>query len=275
MLSRIASMMSLVCLALICIATPSCGSSSQSSATTTYNVTGNWQSTIPTKSGSVLYVGGIGSQGKSLFFAPDVPSLGVVNPSAFVGDTWELPAITGAGSFSGASTLYAAPGTQLPNGGTSQALSSEGAIISDSSITLTNSSGTFTLTPASPFTGPVKALSGVMTGWFNDGTQGGPYWPLAFTPTPVGGGQSMSFTTAGPPGCTVAGTFTQVGTSNVFDVSMTFAGGCQFVPTGTSFAGLGFESETDYFSYNAGQAGTYLYADVLVPSGAAFVMEIY
>ena len=72
----------------------------------------------------------------------------------------------------------------------------------------------------------------------------------------------------------VAGTFTQVGTSNVFDVSMTFSGACEF-PTGTSFSGLGFESDTDYFSYNAGQAATYLYADVLLPSGGAFVMEIY
>jgi len=55
---------------------------------------------------------------------------------------------------------------------------------------------------------------------------------------------------------------------------MTFSGACEF-PTGTSFSGLGFESDTDYFSYNAGQAATYLYADVLLPSGGAFVMEIY
>jgi len=55
---------------------------------------------------------------------------------------------------------------------------------------------------------------------------------------------------------------------------MTFSDFCG-LPTGTSFSGLGFESDTDYFSYNAGQAGTYLYADFLVPSGGAFVMEIY
>jgi hypothetical protein len=69
---------------------------------------------------------------------------------------------------------------------------------------------------------------------------GGPFWPLAFTQV-SGDGQSMSFTTSGVATCSVAGTFTQVGTSNVFDVSMTFSGACEF-PTGTSFSGLGFES---------------------------------
>jgi len=270
--SVISSVISLVCLALICIATPNCGSSSQSSASTPYDVVGNWQSIVSTNSGSVLYLGGIDSQGTSLFLAPNVYGLGVVNPSAFVGDTWELPTITGASSFSGASTLYAAPGTQLPSGGTSQTLSSRGTVISDSSITLTNSSGAFTLTSATPLTGAAKALSGVMTGVLNGETGPGP-WQLAFAQA-SGGGQSMSFTTSGTATCSVAGTFTQVGTSNVFDVSMMFSDFCG-LPAGTSFRGLGFESDTDYFSYNAGQAGTYLYADVLVPSGGAFVMEIY
>ena len=273
--SRIVSGISLVCLALICLATPNCGNSSRSSASTPYDVVGNWQFTVSTNSGPVLYLGSIDPKGTSLFFAPDVYGVGVVDPSAFVGDTWELPVITGASSFSGASTLYAAPGTQLPSGGTSQSLSSQGTVISDSSISLTNSNGNFTLTPATPFTGTVKALSGVMTGWFNDGMAGGPYWQLAFTPTSGGGSQSMSFTTSGLATCSVAGTFMQVGTSNIFDVSMTFTGVCQFAPTGTSLTGLGFESGMDYFSYNAGQAGTYLYAEVLVPNGGAFVMEIF
>ena len=270
---RIASVISLVCLALMCIATPNCGSSSQSAASAPYDVVGNWQSTVSTKSGSVLYLGGINSQGTSLFFAPTVISLGAVNPSAFVGDTWELPTITGASSFSGASTLYAASGTQLPSGGTSQALPSPGTVISDNSISLTNSSGDFTLTSAAPLTGTVKALSGVVTGWLNDGMGGGPFWPLAFTQA-SGSSQSMNFSTSGVASCDLAGTFTQVGTSNVFDVSMTFSGACEF-PTGTSFTGLGFESDVDYFSYNAGQAGMYLYADVVLTSGGAFVMEIY
>lgn len=240
-----------------------------------HDVVGNWQFTVPTNSGSILYLGGIDSQGTNLFFAPNFyGTVGILNPSAFVGDTWSLPTITGASSFSGASTLYAAPGTQLPSGGTSQALSAHGTVTSDSSISLTNSNGTLTLTPVTPFTGTVKALSGAMTGWFNDGMQGGPYWPLAFTQT-SNAGQSMGFSTSGLATCSVAGTFTQVGASNVFDVSMTFSGVCLFAPTGTTLTGLGFESDTDYFSYNAGQAGTYLYADVLVPGSDAFVMEIY
>jgi hypothetical protein len=234
---------------------------------------GNWQFTVSTNSGSILYLGGIDSEGTSLFFAPGVLGVGVVNSTAFVGDTWALPIITGASSFSGATTLYAATGTQLPSGGTSHTLSSQGTVISDNSVTLTNSSGTFTLTSATPLTGAVKELSGVLTGGLNDGMGGGPFWPLAFTQV-SGGGHSMSFTTSGVATCSVAGTFTQVGTGNVFDVSMTFSGVCEF-PTGKSFSGLGFQSDTDYFSYNAGQEGTYLYADVLVPSGGAFVLEIY
>jgi hypothetical protein len=269
---RIASLLSLVCLALFCIAAPNCGSSYP--ANTPHNVVGNWQSTVSTNSGSVLYLGSIDSHGTSLFFAPNVIGVGVVNPSAFAGDSWELPTITGASSFSGSSTLYAAAGTQLPSGGTSQTLSSQGTVVSDSSITLTNSSGNFTFTPAAPLSETVEALSGVTTGWLNDGMQGGPYWELAFTPGSGGGSQSMSFTTSGVATCSVAGSFTQIGTSNVFDVSVTFSGVCPF-PAGTSFTGLGFESDTDYFAYNAGLAGKYLYADVLVPGGGAFVMEIY
>jgi len=270
---RIAPVISLVCLALICLATPNCGSSSRSSASTPYDVVGNWQFTVSTDSGSVGYLGGIDSQGTSLFFAPALNGAGmVVNPSAFVGDTWELPTITGASSFSGTSTLYAAPGTQLPSGGTSQTLSSQGTVASDSSISVTNSSGTFTLTSATPFTGTVKALSGVTTGVLNGETGPGP-WQLAFTQA-SGGGQSMSFNTWGVATCSVTGTFTQVGIGNVFDVSMTFSDFCGSA-SDTSFSGLGFESDTDYFGYNTGQAGTYLYADVLAPNSRAFVMEIY
>jgi hypothetical protein len=271
---KTASVISLVCLALICIATPNCGSSSTSSTSTPYDVVGNWQFTASTTSGSVLYLGGIDSQGTSVFFAPGVYGTGVVNPSVFVGDTWELPTITGASSFSGVSTLYAAPGTQLPSGNTSQTMPSEGTVTSDSSISLTNSSGSLTLTSATPLTETVSGLSGAVTGVLNDGMGGGSSWPLAFTQASGGSIQSMSFSFSGVATCSVSGTFTQVGTSNVFDVSMTFSGACQF-QSGAPFSGVGFESDEDYFNYNAGQAGTYLYADVLVPGAGAFVMEIY
>jgi len=265
---RIASVISLLCPALICAMISNCGCSSPAFRGTPSDVIGNWQSTVSTSSGSVLFIGGIDAQGKSLFFATD--------NNAFVGDTWELPTITAASSFSGTSTLYASLGAQLPSGGASQTVSSRGTVVSGNSITLTNSNGSFTFIPATPLTGPVKAFSGPMTGILNDGTDDGPFWGLVFTQASSGGSQSMSFTTSGPATCSVAGTFTQVGTSNIFDVSLTFSGGpdCS-VPTGTPSIGLGFESDTDYFNANSGQAGTYLYADVLTSSGGAFVFEIY
>ena len=76
----------------------------------------------------------------------------------------------------------------------------------------------------------------------------------------------------------MTGTFAQevanIATLNVFDVSLTFSGtGCP-TPTTTAITGLGFESSSDYFSYNFSSPGAYLYADMLDPAGA-FVLEIY
>ena len=65
---------------------------------------------------------------------------------------------------------------------------------------------------------------------------------LTFTPT--GSGQSMSFTGSNTFGCDISGTFTQEGTNNVFDVSMTIAGTVDCPITG-SMTGLGFESSSD------------------------------
>lgn len=262
----IASAISLLSVTLVCIATPNCGSSSGGSGGKPYAVAGNWQSAVSTGSGSVLYIGAVDAQGKSLLFATSDP--------AFIGDTWELPTITGASSFSGNSSIYAAPGTQLPSGGTAQTLSSQGKVISANSITLTDSNGSFTVMRGTPLAGAVTALSGTMTGVVNDGMAGGPIFGLDFTATSGGSSQSMSFTVSGNSTCSVAGTFTQVGTSNVFDVAITFSGACPF-PTGTPLSGLGFESSTDYFNDNAGQPGTYLYADVLSSGNSAFVIEIY
>jgi hypothetical protein len=81
----------------------------------------------------------------------------------------------------------------------------------------------------------------------------------------------MSFTTTNLAGCLANGTFTEVGTSNVFDVSLTLMPTCPI--TGT-FTGLGFESSTDYFGPNGGHPDTYLYMNIL-DSTNSFVMEIY
>jgi len=41
-----------------------------------------------------------------------------------------------------------------------------------------------------------------------------------------------------------------------------------------ALSGIGFESDTDYFGFNGGVAGTYLYADILASSNT-FVLEIF
>ncbi len=79
-----------------------------------YNVVGNWQTTLSTSGESVLFVGVINSQGQALLFGDVVPNM---EDTEYVGDTWELPTITGASSFSGMTSMYAALGTQLPGGG--------------------------------------------------------------------------------------------------------------------------------------------------------------
>jgi len=263
----ILSLLSLACVALMCVLAANCGSSGSSRSGGPYNVVGTWESDLSGSIGTAVFAGAIDSQGTTLLFA-------INNPNA-VGDTWQLPTITGASSFSGETTLYAAPGTQLPDGGgSSQSVSIQGTVNSDTLITVTNSNGKFSLSAENLLIGSsVSALSGAMTGVINDGTQDGPSFPLVFTPTSSGSNQSMSFVTSGTATCSVSGSFTQVGTANVFDVSMTFSGVCP-VSSGTQLSGLGFESSTDYFNDNAGQAGTYLYADALASTGP-FAMEIF
>jgi hypothetical protein len=81
----------------------------------------------------------------------------------------------------------------------------------------------------------------------------------------------MSFATTNLAGCEANGTFTEVGTNNVFDVSITLMPTCPI--TGT-FTGIGFESSADYFGLNGGNADTYLYADIL-DGTSTFVIEFF
>lgn len=72
----------------------------------------------------------------------------------------------------------------------------------------------------------------------------------------------------------MTGTFTQEGSNNVFDVTMTITGtGCPMGQAPGTVTGLGFESNSDYFDLNGFQPSTYLYADLL--GSAPFVIEIY
>jgi len=257
---------SFVVLVFMCAMLTNCGSSSGSGGGGTgggpYNVAGNWQVNVNVSGQSVPFVGVINAQGQALLFGDAVPGLPDI---AYVRDTWQLPTITGASSFSGTTSLYAEMGTLLPDGSTVDTVSMQGTVNSATSITGKNSNGTFTLTAFSPLTGSVTAFSGLTSGYIN--TNG---FDLTFTP--AGSGQSMSFTGSNSLNCQLSGTFTQDGTNNVFNVSMTLTGGVACPITG-SMTGLGFESNSDYFDINEFRPGTYLYADML--GSTPFVFEIY
>ncbi len=273
MLGRFVFLFSFAALVLIAALTMSCGSSSNSGIKPCtggpYNVVGDWQITVSTGSGAVTGYGAIATAGLALFFDNSQP--------ASAGDTLQLPTITGACSFSGSLTAYSEPGG--PSTGTILTDSIQGNVTSAPAIsgTLTGSPpGTISAVPFSPLTGSVAARAGARTGSVQGALNGQPVLlPLAFTPS--GSNNSMSFTTnvitTNPnQGCIVSGTFTEVGTNNVFDVSITFAPtNCAI--TGT-FSGIGFESSSDYFGIAGSVPPPYLYADIL-DSADTFVMEIY
>ena len=253
-----------------CALTMACGNSSNSKTTGCtggpYNVVGNWQVIVSSGSNSVTGYGAIDSAGLALFFDNSV-----TNGS---GDTLEMPTITGACSFSGNITNFAEPGG--PFNGQSVIDAAKGNVTSATALTGTftgnSASGTFSAASFSPLTGTVGVVTGSKTGEVQLALNGQPVLlPLTFAAS--GTGDSMSFTTGSSiQNCTTTGTFTQVGTANVFDVSITFTGsGCAI--TGT-FKGIGFESSSDYFGINGNNTDTYLYADILASTNT-FVMEIF
>jgi len=95
MLRNIALSISLLCLLAICAITINCGGSSSNGGGGgtggPYDVVGDWQLTLST-SGAIGY-GVINSSGQALFFDN-------------IGETLELPTITGVSSFSGTVTLF-------------------------------------------------------------------------------------------------------------------------------------------------------------------------
>ena len=274
MLRKSALLLSFVLLALIAVLTVACGKSANNNIFKSctggpYNVVGNWQMNLTlTGNGSESFYGAIDSSGLALFFDTDL-----INASA--GDTLQLPQITGTCSYSGNVTAYAEPGG--PASGNTVVDPIQGNVNSTSSISGTlsgNPSGTIAGTPTTPLSGSVTAFSGAgfvgqVQGSF---PLGGVFLQLTFTPT--GTGASMTFTAPGAQSCNATGSFTQQGSSNVFDVTMTFSGVNCPITSATALTGLGFESDTDYFVMNGSQPGPYLYADMLNGS-SSFVMEIY
>jgi len=211
----------------------------------------------PTDVSSATGYGAIDSAGLALFF--DTSS------STGAGDTLELPTLTGACYFSGNVISYPEP----TSAGSTVTDAVQGNVNSASAITgifSGLSSGTVSAVPFSPLGGAPTALSGARTGEI-EGVAG--ILSLTFSPTT---GSSMSFSGTDASKCAITGTFTQVGTSNVFDVSYTVAGASPCVVATST--GIGFESNTDYFNLNNNAAGTYLYADILESSGAV-VLEVF
>jgi len=259
-------LLSLAFLVFIAAVSIGCGSSSNNTTACTggpYNVVGPWQITVNTSSGMVKGYGAIDSAGLALFFDNSQPGS--------AGDTLQMPTLTGACSFSGNVTDYPEPGG--PSSGMVLTDAVQGNVTSTTAIsgTLTGSpTGTVSLTSFSPLTGSVTAVSGAKTGVVQGAFNGQPVL-LSLTFTPSGTSNNMNFTTTNLAGCEANGTFTEQGTSNVFDVSITLMPTCPI--TGT-FTGIGFESSSDYFNLNGGNADTYLYADIL-DTANTFVMEIY
>lgn len=255
-----------------CVIAIACGGSKINSSCNggPYNVVGDWQITVTQTSGaSVSGYGAIDSNGLALFFDNSATN--------GTGDILELPSITGGCSFSGNITDYEEPGG--PFSGQSVVDTAKGNVTSASAMTGTFigsvSTGSFSASTFSPLTSAVSVMIGPKTGEVEGKINSDSILlPLTFSATGTGNG--MNFTGSLNQNCTVTGTFTQVGTANVFDVSITFtntaANDCPI--TGKS-TGIGFESNLDYFGFNGNNSGdTYLYADILA-SGNPFVMEIF
>jgi hypothetical protein len=267
MLSRLASWLCFMCLVLVGGLAMSCGSSNSGIKPCTggpYDVVGDWQITVSaTGGGSVTGYGAIDTAGLALFFDAS-------------GDTLQLPTLTGTCAFSGSITSYGEPGPP-PNGGIEVTDTVTGSVNSATSITGSftgtgTPSGTISAAPFAQLTGSVTAVSGSKTGAVQGSFNGTPIL-LATTFTPSGSNNSMSFATTNLAGCEANGTFSEVGTGNVFDVSITLVQGSTCPITGT-FTGIGFESSSDYFGLNSGSADTYLYADILDGTNT-FVIEFF
>jgi len=257
MLRKSVMWLSIVSLGLIGAFFLGCGSSSKAPNTACtggpYDVVGDWQITVSaTGTAAVTGYGAIDSAGLALFFDSS-------------GDTLQLPALTGACSYTGSIIAY-----PEPNSGFSTVTDSiTGNVTSASAITGTfsgTSSGTISAATFLPLTGSVAPLSGPMIAELEGGTD-----ILTVTMTPATG-NNMTFTGSDTFGCTVSGSFTQVASSNVFDVSYTYSGGDSCAASTST--GIGFESSSDYFGFDGDAATTYFYADILATSGP-FVLEFF
>jgi hypothetical protein len=268
MLRNLAIVVSFVCLAFVSAIITSCGSSGTHLGTMCtggpFNVVGNWQGTLTTGGTLVNVSGVINTSGQAVFFDSDSPQTDNESGSVAV-----LPTITGTCSFSGNASAFGSFGA----GGGSASGTASGNVNSATSIsgtvTINGTKSNFSFSSFTPLSGSIAALSGSKGGSIQGISPS--LLPLTFQAT--GTGNNMSFTNNTLlSNCTTSGTFTQEGANNIFDVSITFSGTGNTCPAAGTVAGLGFESNTDYFAANNNGQGTYLYA---VSSTSAFVLEVY
>ena len=243
----------------------SCGSSSSGGGGKKgpYNVVGNWQvgfsSTVGASSSGF---GTIDSAGLAAFFDNS-------------GNIFQLPAITGATSFSGNLNAYAVNGNPFSGGvysitGTAQGTVSSPTVIGGN-FTTSGSSGTFTVSPSSFVGGSVVPPSGAYNAKFLGFVD-----VVNFTFSSNGAFTGTDSPNIQASGCAFSGTLTQQGSSNVFDISYstTVTNGC----VADTETGIAFESSSDYFNVNNGADSTYLYAILLtstVQSVRPYVVVIY
>lgn len=265
MLRKLAWLLPLVALLLIGAMTVSCSSSSSSTTVNPnctggpYDIVGNWQITVtPSGVTPVTGYGAIDTAGLAVFFD-------TAASTGNTGATLQLPALTGTCYFTGNIVSSPLPSSEAPT--VTDTL--QGNVVSATSITGTFSgvsSGTVAATPLTPLSDSPTALTGALKGLPQGITD-----TLSLTFSATTPGVSMNFTGVDTNGCNITGSFIQVGTSNVFDVTYTASGAD---PSCIASTGIGFESNTDYFNVNGGAAGTYLYADIMASTGP-YVIEIY
>lgn len=257
MLRKFALSLFLICLAGWCASTVGCGGSSSTpppTCTGSYDVVGDWEGSFTGSAGTTSANGLINSSGDAAFFDSEA-------------DIAVLPSITGNCSFSGTETLYSS--LESPSGTGTLTGTAQGNVTSNTAIngteSVNGSSGSFTIASYNPLgTGSVSAVSGTVLADVEGQIQDSLILTL--------GGTSSSITFSGTDAnsCTFNGTFTEEGTSNVYDVAFDVAGtGC----TASDLTGIGFESDSDLLDVNNQGTGTYLYA-IITSSSAPFVVEV-
>jgi hypothetical protein len=240
-----------------------CGSSSSHVGMQPFDVAGTWQLNFSAIVGESNFGNGaIDSAGVAAFF-----DLG--------GNIYQMPAISGASTFSGPFTVNSVNGTFFNGGNPVITGSAQGTVTSATTIqgsfTTPGVTGTFTATPSAQLNGGNVPLSGAYKGKFLGFSDS-----VSFNFMANGTFSGSDAPTPQLSGCAINGALTQQGSSNVFDIafSTTASNSC----IAASETGIGFQSHSDYFNVNNGADATYFYAIMLtssLQSQRPYVIVIY